>query len=153
MVFTGFSHVRACAHDAKIYWKSFRTRFSTESRVGSSSKVAFFELPSLKMVSRAPQSALGGLLGRLWGPPGRSWGALGALLGALGALLGRSWAALGGLLAALGRSWTPMGDLGLIFDPPKVDFGSLRGSIFDPPRVDWGASCRRLASGSRAACS
>ena len=49
-VFTCFQHVRVCAHDANTDRKSFRTRFSTESRNGSSSKDASFELRSLQMV-------------------------------------------------------------------------------------------------------
>ena len=55
-----------------------------ESRDRSRSKGALFELLSLKMIPEGSRGALGGLLGRLWNPPGRSWAALGALLGALG---------------------------------------------------------------------
>ena len=88
MVFTRFSHVRPCAHNAKIYRKSLRTRFSTELRYRGG--------------SRAALGSLWGALGALLGALGSLWGALGALLGALGALLGRSWGALGALLGALG---------------------------------------------------
>ena len=95
LVFTCFQHVRVCAHDANTDRKSFRTRFSTESRVGSPLKVAFFELPSLNMVSEGspgrPWTAPGTTLGLSWALLGRSWAALGALLGALGPLLGRLW--------------------------------------------------------------
>ena len=85
-----FSYVRACAHDAKIDRKSFRTRFPTESRDGSPSKAAFFELRSLNMVLR---------------------GLSGASLGALERLLGRSWALLGRSWALLGRSWSHAGPI------------------------------------------
>ena len=109
-VFTCFQHVRVCAHDAKnTERKSFRTRFSTESRDGSSSKAASFELRSLKMVpqglSGASLGALEWLLGRSWALLQRSWALLGRSWGALGALLRRSWGALGRSWALLGRSW------------------------------------------------
>jgi hypothetical protein len=130
-VFTRFLHVRACAHDAKIDRKSFRTRVSTESRDASSSKVAFSYFGASKW---SPEGSLGrlwallsgswGALGRSWALLGRSWGALGALLGALG----RSWNALGTLLGrswdALGRFLTFLDDLGWIFGTPRVDFGA-----------------------------
>ena len=99
-VFAGFSHVRSCAHEAKLDRKSIRTHFSTESRDGSPSKVTFFELRSLNMVPRglsgASRGALERLLGRSWVLLGRSWALLGGSWGALGALLGRSGALLGG---------------------------------------------------------
>ena len=44
IVFTGFSHIRSCAHEAKIDRKSFRTHFSTESHDGSPSKITFSQL-------------------------------------------------------------------------------------------------------------
>ena len=102
LVFTGFSHIRACAHASKIDRKSWRTRFSSESRDGSPSKVDFFELGNLKMgprgLSGASLSALERLLGRSWALLGRSLALLRSSWDLLGALLGRS-------LAALGRSW------------------------------------------------
>ena len=81
LVFTGFSHIRSCAHEAKNDRKSFRTHFSTESHDGSPSKITFSQLRALNMVLR--------------GLSGASWGALERLLGRSWALLGRSWALLG----------------------------------------------------------
>ena len=121
-----FSHIRACAHDAKIDKKSIRTRFSTESRDRSPSKAAFFELRGVKMSLEsstgslgrppgAPLGVLGKLFGQSWGALRRSWGALGAVLGALGrswALLGRSWNASGGPLEHPERSGLDFGSPG-----------------------------------------
>ena len=90
LVFTCFQHVRVCAHDANIYRKSFRTRFSTELRDGSPSKAASFELRSLKMVPKASLGRLWALLSGSWGALGRSCSSHGRSWGALGALLGRS---------------------------------------------------------------
>ena len=85
---------------------------------------------------------------------GLSWAllvSLGALLGALGALLGRSWGAFGRSWTLLERSWDaleallgapgallaapgpPLGDLGSILDPSKLDFGLNSGSILGHP--------------------
>ena len=139
MVFTCFQHVRVCAHDANSDRKSFRTRFSTESRDGSPSKAASFELRSLKMV---PQGLSGASLGALEWLLGRSWALLGHSWGALGALLGRSWAILGAPGTLLGRSLTLLGDLGSILEPPSVDFGASG--------VDFGASWHRFPVNARA---
>ena len=89
-VFTGFSHVRSCAHASKIDRKSIRTGFSSESRNRSLSERCFFELVRVKMV---PEGSLERLESHL-----------GSLPVALGALLGRSWALLGCFWALLGRS-------------------------------------------------
>ena len=114
-VFTRFQHVRLCAHDANIDRKSFRTRFSTESRDRSPSKAASFELRSLRMVpgglTGASLGALERLLGRSWALLGRSWALLGRSWGALCALLERSWALLGG-------TWDALGALGGALDGP-----------------------------------
>jgi len=137
MCFTCFSHVRACAHNAKFDRKSLRTRFSMESRDRSRSKGALFEFLSFKM-------ALEGSPGRLGRPPGAILGSSWALLGRSWSALGRSWASkfsrffqkclkklqiccLRGSWAALG---SPPGDQSSIFDPPRVDF--------DPPRLHFG---------------
>ena len=145
-VFTRFQHVRLCAHDANIDRKSFRTRFSTESRDGSPSKAASFELRSLKMVrqglSGASLGALEWLLWRSWTLLQRSWALLGRSWGALEALLGRSWALLGAPGTLLGRSLTLLGDLGSILEPPRVDFGASG--------VDFGASWHRFPVVARA---
>ena len=81
MVFTGFSHIRSCAHEAKIDRKSFRKYFSTESHDGLPSKFTFSQLRALNMVLRglsgASRGALERLLGRSWALLGHSWGALG----------------------------------------------------------------------------
>ena len=71
LVFIGSSHVCSCAHDANMNQKSFRTRFSGESRDVLLSKEVVFssELSSLKLSPRAPRGALGGFLVRLWDPP------------------------------------------------------------------------------------
>ena len=115
-VFTGFSHVRSCAHPSKIYKKNTRIGFSSESCNRSLSERYFFKLISVKMIPEgSPErserrlgtllGALEALLGRSWAALGRSWGALGRSWAALGrswVALGRSWAALWSLLAALG---------------------------------------------------
>ena len=151
MVFLYFSHIRACAHDAKIDKKSFRTRFLTESRDRSPSKAVFFELRSVKMglesstgsLGRppgAPLGVLGELLGRSWGALRRSWGALGAVLGGLGrswALLGRSWNASGGPLEHPGRS-------GLDFGPPGGRFLALRATTFGFRGINFSSSEKRF---------
>ena len=119
--------------DAKIDQKSFRTRFSTESRDRSPSKAAFFELRRLKM---CPECCLG----RLWTLLSGSWGALAALLGALGALLDRSWGLLGALGTLLGRSWGALGALLGAPGSPGTILARLltpRGSILRPPGVDF----------------
>ena len=92
------SRFSVCAHASKINRKSFRTRFSSESRY--------------KKLSQRPRTATSGLLGACWTQLGHSWApqeasrdSLGALLGALGRLLGRSW-------GALGRSWALLGSSG-----------------------------------------
>ena len=96
--------------------KSFRTRFSTESRDGSHSKAAFFERRSLKIVPRglseACLKALERLLGRSWAPLGRVWTLFGGSWSALETLLGGSWR----LLGALGRSWILLRALWYILD-------------------------------------
>ena len=141
MVFTRFSHVRPCAHNAKIYRKSLRTRFSTESRDRSPLKVAFFELRRLKMMpgslSWACPDALERLLGRFWALLGRSWALLGGSWGALGVLLGRSWALLGGSWALLGAPGSPLDDFGSIFEAPRVDVVPL-GKHFRPSKIRLG---------------
>jgi len=122
--FTGFSHVRACAHDAKIVPNALLDRVAR--RIVFESR--FFELRSLKIVPRGlsgpSAGALERLLGGFWallGPLeevlGCSWGALETLLGALGRHLERSWGALGRFLKFLD-------DLDSILDTPRVDFGA-----------------------------
>ena len=64
-------------------------------------------------------------------------------------LLGRSWALLGGSWALLGAPGSPLGDFVSIFDPPRVEFGSifgprgsilsLWGSILHTPSIQEGA--------------
>ena len=76
MVFTGFSRIRSCAHEAKIDRKSFRTHFPSDLRDGSLAERSFSELRSVKMVPE--------------GSPERLERRLGTLLGALGPLLGCS---------------------------------------------------------------
>ena len=88
-VFTGFSHVRPCAHASKNNKKSLRTVFSSELRNRSLAERSFFELVTVKIIPE--------------GSPERLERRLGTLLDALGALLGGalgpSWGALGALLA------------------------------------------------------
>ena len=111
--------------------------FSTDLRDGQPSKVAFFELLSVKMVSESSPGRLGRAhwptLGPSWALLGRSWAALGALLGALG----RSWGALGALLGrswrALGRSWALLGAPWAIL----ARFLTLRRSILGAPGQDF----------------
>ena len=135
-----FSTCPRLSHDANTDRKSFRTRFSTESRDGAPSKAASFELRSLKMVpqglSGAALGALEWLLGCSWTLLQRSWALLRRSWGALEALLGRSWALLGAPGTLLGRSLTLWGDLGSILEPPRVDLGASG--------VDFGASWHRF---------
>ena len=96
--------------------------------------------------------ALGALLGCSWGALGRTWALLGRSWGALGPLLESSWA----LLGAPGR---PLGDLGSIFDPQRVDFGAsgdgfstLQGSIVVRVGDDLRVVCERLAADFQETC-
>jgi len=129
-----------CTHASKVDRKSFQTRFLTELRDSSLSKGACFEHLSLEVGSLGCLWALlgdsWGALGRSWGALGRSWGALARSWGALGrswGALGRSWGALGHSCEALGALLVApgacLGDLGLILEPPRVDFGSTQGRI------------------------
>ena len=103
-----------------------------------------------------PQGALGGLLGTLWGSPGRSLGALGALLGPSWTL----WGALGALLAfkkiqkfpkisERTRNLLSLGLLGCSWTPPgrsELDFWTLRGSILALRGAIWRPSLRQTPS-------
>ena len=142
MVFTGFSHVRSCAHASKIDKKSFRTNFSSESRDGSLSERSFFELVSVKMVPE--------------GSPERLERRLGTLLDALGALWGPSWALLGRSRALLGRSWGALGSLFFASasenssrEAPKSDFGRFWLDFVNFPRRNPPKSFREPAKSSR----
>ena len=71
--------------------------------------------------------SVGAPLARSWRLLDQSWPTLGASWG----YLGRSWAPLGCSWAPLGHILAVMDASGLDFDPPGLEFGSLRGSILD----------------------
>ena len=114
-VFTGFWHIRVCAHASKIIWNCFERPSRASHATENSRKTICSSFRTPKWSPKSLWITSGSLLGLLRDPPGRQ-------LDPLGAPLGPPWELRRRSRALLARSWRRFFSQLLETSPAGSDF-------------------------------